>query len=511
MPRSRSSSTSGSSLRSSREDMGSTTPSTISRTLVSESTPLLPLKEPTHERYTLSEVRDEIWETLHHAAPIFGTQILEYSLMLTSVISLGHISTEALAASALGTMTAGVTGLSIITGFACALDSLLPHAWTSGNPQHVGLWTQRMIVLLSVISVPISLLWLNAESILLKLKQEPKVAHMAGVYLQWFVLSLPGQTITVVARRFYQAQGRSHIPTIIMIPAAALNAFLTWLLVWGPDPFRLGFIGAPIASSVSFDLMALAYIIHAYFINSPEAWHPLNHLCLQELGKLFRLGLSSTGQIASEWWCWEIVALAASQLGPIPLAAQSVLLTSANVVFMAPFSVSLATSIRVGNALGSGQARKAKLAAETAIGLSVVIAMLISATYMIFRKNWGYMFNNDQEVVDLVAHVIPFLACSQLFDCGTNIMDGILRARGKLAFGAIVNILSYYVFGIPVGISLAFWAGFGLAGLWMGLAAAMFCSATVSIAAVCVTDWDREVAKTRARLGQSDDSTGVIA
>ncbi|CAE6457664.1 unnamed protein product [Rhizoctonia solani] len=511
MPRSRSSSTLGSSSRSFQEDIGSTTPSTISGTLISESTPLLPLKEPTYQTHTFSEVKDEIWDTLHHAAPIFGTQILEYSLMLTSVVSLGHISTDALAASALGTMTAGVTGLSIITGFACALDSLLPHAWTSGNPQHVGLWTQRMIVLLSMISVPIILLWLNAESILLKLKQEPKIAHMAGLYLQWFVLSLPGQTITVVARRFYQAQGRSHIPTIITIFVAALNAFLTWLLVWGPDPFRLGFIGAPIAGSISFDLMALLYIIHAYFINPPEAWHPLNRLCLQELGKLFRLGLSSTGQIASEWWCWEIVALAASQLGPIPLAAQSVLLTSANVVFMAPFSVSLATSIRVGNALGSGQARKAKLAAETAIGMSVVIAMLISVIYMAFRKKWGYMFNDDQEVVNLVAHVLPFLALSQLFDCGTNIMDGILRARGKLAFGAIVNILSYYVLGIPVGIGLAFWANFGLAGLWMGLSAAMFCSATISIVAVCITDWDREVAKTRARLGQSDDNTGITA
>ncbi|QRW23456.1 MATE efflux family protein [Rhizoctonia solani] len=429
MPRSRCSSTSGLSSRSSREDMGSTTPSTISRTLVSESTPLLPLKEPIYQGYTFSD------ETLHHAAPIFGTQILEYSLMLTSVISLGHISTEALAASALGTMTAGVTGLSIITGFACALDSLLPHAWTSGNSQHVGLWTQRMIVLLSMISVPIVLLWLNAESILLKLRQEPKVAHMAGMYLKWFVLSLPGQTVTVVARRFYQAQGRSHIPTIIMIFIAALNAFLSWLLVWGPEPFRLGFIGAPIASSISFDLMAIIYIIHAYWINSSEAWHPINHLCFQELGKLFRLGLSSTGQIASEWWCWEIVALAASQLGPIPLAAQSVLLTSANVVFMAPFSVSLATSIRVGNALGSGQARKAKLAAETAIGMSVFIAMLISATYMAFRKKWGYMFNDDQEVVNLVAHVLPFLALSQLFDCGTTIMDGVLRARGNSRSG----------------------------------------------------------------------------
>ncbi|CAE6427929.1 unnamed protein product [Rhizoctonia solani] len=492
MARSRSSSTSGSSLsfRGSREDMGSTTPSTVSRTLVSESTPLLPLKEPTYEGYTVSEVKDEIWETLYHAAPIFGSQILEYSLIAASVVSIGHISTEALAASALGSMTAGVTGLSIITGFACALDSLLPHAWTGGNPQHVGLWSQRMVVLLSMITAPIVLLWLNAESILLKLKQEPEVARMAGLYLQWFTLSLPGQCITIVARRFYQAQGRSHIPTIIMTFIAAVNALLNWLLVWGPEPIRLGFIGAPIASSISFDLMALIYIVHAYFINSPEARHPMNYLCLQELGKLFRLGLSSTGQIASEWWCWEIVALAASQLGPIPLAAQSVLLTSANVVYMAPFSVSLATSIRVGNALGSGQARKAKLAAETAIGMSIFIAMLISATYMTFRKNWSYMFNDDQEV---------------LFDCGTTIMDGVLRARGKLAFGAIVNILSYYVFGIPVGISLAFWAKFGLAGLWMGLSAAMFCSAVVSIAAVCVTDWDREVAKTRARLGQSDD------
>ncbi|KAJ1302166.1 hypothetical protein OPQ81_000994 [Rhizoctonia solani] len=507
MVRSRSSSSSGSSFRSSRQDIGSTTPSTISRTLVSESTPLLPLKEPAREKYTVSEVRDEIWELLHHAAPIFGSQILEYSLIVASVISIGHISTEALAASALGSMTAGVTGLSIITGFACALDSLLPHAWTSGNPQHVGLWTQRMLVLLSIISVPIVVLWLNAEAILLKFRQEAQVAHMAGLYLQWFVLSLPGQCITIVARRFYQAQGRSHIPTIIMTFIAAVNALLNWLLVWGPEPIRLGFIGAPIASSISFDLMALIYVIHAYFINSPEAWHPINHLCFQELGKLFRLGLSSTGQIASEWWCWEIVALAASQLGPIPLAAQSVLLTSANVVYMAPFSVSLATSIRVGNALGSGQARKARLAAETAIGTSVFIAMLISATYMTFRKNWGYMFNDDQEVVSLVAHVLPFLALSQLFDCGTTIMDGVLRARGKLAFGAIVNILSYYVFGIPVGISLAFWAKFGLAGLWMGLSAAMFCSAVVSIAVVCVTDWDREVAKTRARLGQTNDST----
>jgi MATE family multidrug resistance protein len=41
-------------------------------------------------------------------------------------------------------MTAAVTGYSIIVGLVSALDTMLPSAWTSSQPQLVGLWTQRM-------------------------------------------------------------------------------------------------------------------------------------------------------------------------------------------------------------------------------------------------------------------------------------------------------------------------------------------------------------------------------
>ena len=59
-------------------------------------------------------------------------------------MSIGHLSTIALAASTLGTMTAAVTGYSIIIGLTSTLDTMLPSAWTSPQPQLVGLWTQRM-------------------------------------------------------------------------------------------------------------------------------------------------------------------------------------------------------------------------------------------------------------------------------------------------------------------------------------------------------------------------------
>jgi MATE family multidrug resistance protein len=70
--------------------------------------------------------------------------LLEYSLVVASVISIGHLSTTALAAATLGSMTASVTGYSIVQGFASTLDTMLPSAWTSDKPRLVGLWAHRM-------------------------------------------------------------------------------------------------------------------------------------------------------------------------------------------------------------------------------------------------------------------------------------------------------------------------------------------------------------------------------
>ena len=72
------------------------------------------------------------------------THVLEFSLIMASVVSIGHLSTIALAAITLGSMTANVSGFSIIQGFTSALDTMLPSAWTSSQPQLVGLWAQRM-------------------------------------------------------------------------------------------------------------------------------------------------------------------------------------------------------------------------------------------------------------------------------------------------------------------------------------------------------------------------------
>jgi hypothetical protein len=41
-------------------------------------------------------------------------------------------------------------------------------------------------------------------------------------------------------RRYFQAQGLMHVPSLIIVIIAPINAVLNWILVWGPQPIRLG-------------------------------------------------------------------------------------------------------------------------------------------------------------------------------------------------------------------------------------------------------------------------------
>ena len=86
-----------------------------------------------------------------------------------------------------------------------------------------------------------------------------------------------------------------------------MNPDIAYPKVWGPEPVRLGFIGAPIATAVSFNLISVMSIIYGVFFVPKTAWHPLTGRCFTSLGVLVQLGLSGVGQVASEWWSWELV------------------------------------------------------------------------------------------------------------------------------------------------------------------------------------------------------------
>ncbi|KAF8634844.1 hypothetical protein AX17_004092 [Amanita inopinata Kibby_2008] len=422
------------------------TPTETTPLLINQ-TPLIPVieedidRDASHDNDSMLDMfREELGILTKYALPVFMSQVLEYSLVVASVISIGHLSTTALAAVSLGSMTASVTAFSVIQGFASALDTMLPSAWTSSKPHLVGLWTQRMSVLMALALVPMFLIWHNAEALLIFLKQDPAVARLAATYLRWVSLGLPAYAFNCISRRYFQSQGLFTVPARIIFVVAPINVLLNYVLVWGPPAIRLGFIGAPLATAISFNLVSLASIVYGVFFVPRTAWCPVSRRMFTNLGGLTQLALSGVGQTASEWWAWELVALAASLLGPVALATQSVLLVSASTTYQAPFALSIATSVRVGNLLGERKARRAGAASVTSIILALLVAAFTSSLFVIFRNSWAFIFNSDPDVVALVGSILPLVALFQVFDGNSAVTAGILRARAKQFTGAILNL-----------------------------------------------------------------------
>lgn len=189
----------------------------------------------------------------------------------------------------------------------------------------------------------------------------------------------------------------------------------------------------------------------------------------------------------------------ASYLGTNELAAQSILNTTASILFQVPFGVSVAVSTRVGNLLGSQLGKAARISCLVGLIMASVIAVTTGVGLFVFRKKWGYLFSSDEDVVQLVSDVIPLLSLFEIFDSCGAIVSGILRGCGRQTVGAIVNIPSYYLIGLPAGAALTF-NGLGLYGIWVGMSLAVFLVATIEICLVLLTDWNRLVETTTARL-----------
>ena len=288
--------------------------------------------------------------------------------------------------------------------------------------------------------------------------------------------------------------------TYVLVITSPLNAGLNYLFVY---TFNLGLIGAPLATGISYWLSFLLLVLYSRFVTGSQCWGGWSRACLHNMSIFARLAILGVVHVGTEWWAFEIVALAAGRLGTIPLAAQSVIMTTDQVMNTIPFGIGVAASARVGNLLGARSAKGAARAANVAAWLSMVMGMLVLIVLMAVKDFYAKIFNDDVNVIKLTAEVMPYVALFQIADGLNGSCGGSLRGMGRQHIGAAVNIVSYYMGALPLGIWLAF-HGWGLAGLWVGQCIALYLVGGIEWIIVAWSDWEYQVKKAFERMDSGE-------
>ena len=434
-----------------------------------------------------------------NSAPLIMTFILQFSMQMSSILSLGHIGRTELAAASLASMTASISMISFTQGIATSLDTLCAQSFGANLPHLVGLHLQRCMLLLLLCLVPVGLLWIMSERIFIALHQPQEVAALASLYLRVLLVGAPGYVGFEALKRFTAAQGHFRVSTYALFVSAPLNAVLNYVLVWHPR-LGFGFAGAPASMSIAYWSMFLQMVAYVRYGRSRHAWHGFSRLAFTEWGPMLRLAGPGCLMTCSEWFAYEVMALASSLLGVVPLGAQAVLSTTGSLVYQIPFALSVGVSVRVGNLLGAGLARPARSATVVSCVLSLIVGTALAIVIVALRHDWGRLFSDDPEVVAMAAAILPLNALFNLADTVQCVTAGILRGQGRQHIGGVLNLTAYYGLAIPLGLYLAFAQQWSLVGLWTGMAVAIWVIAIAQTYAVLSCDSHQLVERVQRRI-----------
>jgi MATE family multidrug resistance protein len=141
-----------------------------------------PLRAEQKYRGAMSAIVKTARDMVRIAGPSALTCYVLYAKDFLSVVFSGHLGAAALGAVGIANMVMNVGGLSPGIGLLMALDTLCSNAF--GGKQHMllGLHCQRACVIVSLLCVPIAVLWWHTQSLLIAVGLHD-VAGPAGEYV----------------------------------------------------------------------------------------------------------------------------------------------------------------------------------------------------------------------------------------------------------------------------------------------------------------------------------------
>ncbi|OAY82686.1 Protein DETOXIFICATION 48 [Ananas comosus] len=455
---------------------------------------------------SLSEVVEEVRAIGKISLPTAATGLVLYSRSMISMLFLGRLGETELAGGSLSIGFANITGYSVLSGLAMGMEPICGQAFGARQPRLLGLTLQRCVLLLLAASLPISLLWLNARRLLLLSGQDPLLAACAASFLLAALPDLLLLSILHPIRIYLRSQNITLPITAASALAIALHVPLNYLLVCR---LRMGVPGVALAmtwTNLNLFLFLLAYILLSGVHR--DTWVAPTAECLRGWSALLRLAVPTCVSVCLEWWWYELMILLCGLLrNPShTVASMGILMQTTSLVYVFPSALSLGVSTRVGNMLGAGRAAAARRAAAVGLVCGAAIGVAAAGFAAGVRDRWGTMFTGDRTILRLTAAALPVMGLCELGNCPQTAGCGVLRGTARPAVGANINLGSFYLVGMPVGLIMGFAAGMGFVGLWIGLLAAQATCAVLMVAAVWRTDWAGEVERAKQLTKNSSSS-----
>ncbi len=422
--------------------------------------------------------RREAPPLLRIALPLALAQMAQNGMGLVDTLMVGRLGPASLAGIALGSML--FFFVSIVAGaILFAVGPLVAQAIGARTPARAADVARHGVVLGALLTPGVMALLWWAGPLLTHLGQDPGTAALATDYLRAVAWGVPAFMLYVSLRAFLEGSGHTRPIMLISFVGIGANVLANNALMFGRWGFpALGLVGTGYATAIVYTLMAMLLAIH---VARRDPRHPVLRWASvrrEQVAEIARLGWPIALTVGFETGLFAVTAVLMGLVGQTALAGHQVAIQTVSFTFMIPLGLGVATTARVGHAVGRGDPDGVRAAGGVGIALSLAVMCFTAAVYWLSP---GFVIGLYVDVTDpantgVVAFATTFLRIGALFQLVDGLQVaaiGALRGLKDTRVPMLITLVSYWLVGLGSGVLLAFGLGLEGAGLWFGLVAGL--------------------------------------
>lgn len=342
-----------------------------------------------------------------------------FAISITELSVMGHLGVEQLAAVAYAQMALDLSTLVLMQGLNAGLNALCSQAFGARNFHLLGEYALLTLVALSLVCVPMGVLWWHLGDLLELTGVAAPVVAYARTYARLSLLWLWPRSVFQVLSSFYQAQQIVLPTTFANALAVALNLVLALGLTHGRFGLpRLGFIGCPLGTALALWTRLFAYVL---YMNAHKkrhqrcAWrYDWTFLDWRVFRNLVAVGFPLAAGNLFENAQLTTMALFASKIGDVQLGAHNSMMELFYFATSPIYGLINGAVTRIGVHLGANEPAAARLVAQLAAAGLAVLTSVNSAVIVGCRRELGRIFSDDADVIASFAQICSLAALAYL-------------------------------------------------------------------------------------------------
>ena len=421
--------------------------------------------------------------TVALALPLVAGQLCTLGISVAEVILAGHLSAHALGVVALGTALFNIANLAA-AGVNAAVAPSVAQLDGAGLRHRAGPLFRQALAIAAVIGLLLTLIvYLGGPLAAAAFGFAPVLADDVGGFLRAVAPAAFTLSLFYCCRGFSEGLSQPR-PTM----AFGLLGLLVLLPVgyalmygaWGCP--ALGARGAGFAAVVATTVQTVAFALWLRFSGryAGTGWrHGERRLDRDAVLGLLRIGVPMSVSMVLEITLFSAAGLAIGEFGEAAAGGHQIALNVAGFSFMVPLGISIATTVRVGNAVGRGDAAGVRRAGLCGMGLALLVQMVSGAAMLLAPEAIARLYTQQDEVVAVAVTLLQLAGVFQLSDGLQVAAIGALRGLKDTRVPMLITALAYWGIGFPLALLLAFRLAWGPAGMWFGLIAGLTVAAAL--------------------------------